>query len=398
MDPPGIIGIIGIIGVVDQILAASVKLGLDWKEAPEDTKSFMGELEGLSKVLSETLNNVIKNPDFAAAFQGRHSSVLSSDSALLSTCQKELDDLLGRIRKGGYGRRLGWDRMKAAFLSERTQTAVENLQRRCIMLNSMVAIDNIALSANTNLDVRSTRRELAEDRVSDQKRKILDWISSSANFEAQQADNIDRRQPGTGQWLLDSQQFRDWITKDKQTLFCPGMPGAGKTMVASIIIERLQQQYRDDKSIGLAYAFYNFRRQHEQSPRDILASLLSQLPLSTVEIKTMIQQISSLFAKVYVVVDALDECQPNGGYRHDLLAAILNLHNTCNVNFLATSRHIPEIEIYFEGCSIIEIQATDSDVREYLDGHMSRLPSFVQKSSPLREEIKTSIVQAVKGM
>ncbi|KAF6830767.1 ankyrin repeat protein [Colletotrichum musicola] len=418
MDPSGIIGIIGVVG---QILAASVKLGLDWKEAPADTKSFIGELEGLSKVLSETLNNVIKNPDFAAAFQGKHSSVMSSDSALLSTSQKELDDLLGKIRKGGDGRRFGWDRMKAAFLNERTQTAVENLQRRCNMLNSMVAIDNIALSANTNLEVRSTRRELAEDRVSDQKRRILDWISSSANFEAQQADNIERRQAGTGQWLLDSQQFRDWITKDRQTLFCPGMPGAGKTMVASIIIERLQQEYRDDKSIGLAYVFYNFRRQHEQSPRDILASLLSQLyrghvadckyvedtyknhdngkgPLSTKEIVALIQEISSSFAKVYMVIDALDECQPNNGHRHDLLTAILDLQNTCNVSFLATSRHIPDIERYFEGCSTIEIQATDSDVGECLDGHMSRLPSFVQKSSPLQEEIKTSIVQVVKGM
>ncbi|KAF6821760.1 ankyrin repeat protein [Colletotrichum plurivorum] len=275
MDPSGIIGVVG------QILAASVKLGLDWKEAPEDTKNFIGELEGLSKVLSETLSNVVKNPDFAAAFQGKHSSVLSSDSALLSICQKELDDLLGKIRKSGDGRRFGWERMKATFLNERTQTAVENLQRRCNMLNSMVAIDNIALSANTNLEVKSTRREIAEAQ----------------------------------------------------------------------------------------------------------------------EITSLIQHTSSSFRKVYLVIDALDESTSDNGYCHDLLATILeDIRNICNVNLLATSRKIPEIEAYFENCNTIEIQAIDSDVSRYLDGHMSQLPSFVGKSCDLQEQIKTSIIQAVEGM
>lgn len=423
MDPSGILGIIGVVG---QILAASVKIGLNWKDAPEDTKNFLSELEGLNKVLSETLNNIIKNPDFAAAFRGKQSSVLSSlvtsddDSTLMFTCKKELDDLLLKLQKGFNSHRFGWERIKATFLNERTQTAVENLQRRCQMLNSIIAIDNTALTANTNLEVKSTRRELAEDRTSDLKRRILDWISPT-DFETQQADNIERRQAGTGQWLLDSQQFQNWITNDRQTLFCPGMPGAGKTMVSSIVIEHLQQLHRDDKSIGLAYAFYNFRRQHEQSPREILSNLLRQLyqrqvtdckhvqtsyknhesgnrPLSTEEIATLIQQISSSFAKVYLVVDALDECQPNNGYRHGVLAVMLALHDSCNVNFLATSRHIPEIEAYFEGCSAIEIQATDWDVRTYLDGHISQLPSFVQRSRDLQEEIKASIVRNVEGM
>jgi hypothetical protein len=76
-------------------------------------------------------------------------------------------------------------------------------------------------------------------------------------------------------------------------LFCPGIPGAGKTIVASIVIKYLfdKFQHRDirgdgdiqDRSIqnndriGIAYLYCNFHRQKEQKAEELLASLLKQL-------------------------------------------------------------------------------------------------------------------------
>ncbi len=63
-----------------------------------------------------------------------------------------------------------------------------------------------------------------------------------------------------------------------------------------------------------------------------------------------------------------------------------------------TSRFIPEIVKNFEGSISLEIRASDEDVRRYLEGHMSRLPSFVLRGLDLQEEIKTEIIKAVDGM
>jgi hypothetical protein len=53
----------------------------------------------------------------------------------------------------------------------------------------------------------------------------------------------------------------------------------------------------------------------------------------------------------------------------------------------------------FDGRStLLEIRANDEDVQRYLDGHMSRLPSFVLRRHDLQEEIKTEIIKAVDGM
>jgi hypothetical protein len=69
-------------------------------------------------------------------------------------------------------------------------------------------------------------------------RVIINW-HSSVDHATQQSDFISRRQEGTGQWLLNSDEFQAWLNKSKQTLFCPGIPGAGKTMITSIVVNYL---------------------------------------------------------------------------------------------------------------------------------------------------------------
>ncbi|KAK2745972.1 ankyrin repeat protein [Colletotrichum kahawae] len=427
MDPSGIIGIIGVAG---QILATCTKLGLNWRDAPADAKKFKSEVDGLQKTLWETYNHLIQNPDFISAFEGKHSAVLSNlaapsnsdDSAMLFTCKTELEDVLKGLQKRLGGSRFGWERLKATFSNEKTQSAIENVQRRCQDINSKILIDNTAILVNTNLEVRSTRKELTERHLDEKKREILDWITP-IDFAAQQIDNLERRQEGTGQWLLESPEFQTWIDEDRKTLFCPGMPGAGKTMLSSIVIEHLQDRFGQDSTVGIAYLFCNFRRHKEQKPRDLLASILKQLywampaglndvektyekhkspkdhtPMSTPEVIACLRSVISCFDKVYILADALDEFRGDEGYRDELLKTVLGLSTTANVNILATSRHIPEIESYFDDAPSVEIRATDEDVMEFLDGHMHKLPQAVRKSNELQSEVKRSIVRAVQGM
>jgi Cdc6-like AAA superfamily ATPase len=260
------------------------------------------------------------------------------------------------------------------------------------------------------------------ERQDDQERRtILDWLTP-INYGDQQSDLIGRRQAGTGKWLLNSDEFQSWLNKDRQTLFCPGIPGAGKTMIASIVVDHVLTKFRDNSSIGIAYLYCNFRRQEEQKPVDLLASLLKQLiqRRSSVpkiamdiykhhnnertrpsfhEISTILQAIVADYSRTFIIIDALDECQISDGGRRRFLAELFNLQVRTRANFLATSRFIPEIEKEFTGRSTkLEIRASDDDLQTYLDGHMLRLPSFVSHSEDLRNEIKTAIINAVDGM
>jgi hypothetical protein len=250
--------------------------------------------------------------------------------------------------------------------------------------------------------------------------KILNWLTP-IDYGRQHSDFFERRQPGTGLWLLDSVKYQDWLKTNKQTLFCPGIPGAGKTILTSIVVDDLYNRFRSDATIGIAYVYCNFRRKDEQKIDDLLANLLKQLAQSQVslpgsikdlyslhekdrtrppsyDISRALQSVAGLYSRVFVIVDALDECQVSDGCQKRFLSELFNLQTNCSANIFATSRFIPEITGKFDRSMSLEIRASKDDVKRYLKDHIRELASFVQENRQLREEITTGISEAVDGM
>jgi hypothetical protein len=251
-------------------------------------------------------------------------------------------------------------------------------------------------------------------------RIIADWLTP-IDYGPQHSDYFKSRQPGTGQWLLDSPKFHAWLETDEQTVFCPGIPGAGKTILTSIVVDYLYSKHEIDPSIGIAYIYCNFRRKDEQKIDDLLASLLKQfiqeqssVPNSVKtlynqhknkrtrpsldEISKTLNSVIPYYSRAYIVIDALDECQLSNGCRSTFLSSIFSLQAKTGAKLFATSRPIPDIQELFKGCLSLEILASDEDVGKYLNGHKSRLPAFVLRKPELQEEIMTEIVKAVEGM
>jgi hypothetical protein len=177
----------------------------------------------------------------------------------------------------------------------------------------------------------------------------------------------------------------DRLHQRNQTLFCPGIPGAGKTMSAAIVIDNLYAEFYPSANVGIAYIYCTFRRHYEQNLTDLLASLAKQLiqalpsvpqsiqrldeqhypkrtRLSLNEISQVLQSAVLNYSKAFIVIDALDECQSSGGARNQLLAELFNLQAKTAVNLFVTSRLIPEIEKEFAGRSMqLKIRAKDEE-------------------------------------
>jgi hypothetical protein len=269
-------------------------------------------------------------------------------------------------------------------------------------------------------DIKEVRNGITQLRKHNEYQAVLDWLTP-VDYATQQSDFISRRQEGTGQWLLDSDQFRNWVDQSNQTLFCPGIPGAGKTMMTSTVVEHLQTRFRNDSSVGIAYIYCNFRRQHEQKPTDLIMSLLKQLIQrrpsvlkginalykrhndertrpSYDEISNALQSVLTNYKRIFIIIDALDECQASDGSRRKFLSEVSNHQAKMGVSLFATSRSILDITNMFQGVTSLEIRASYEDVQIYLSGHMSRLPSCVSGKPLLQEKIKAEIIKAVDGM
>ncbi|KAK2810116.1 hypothetical protein FQN50_003311 [Emmonsiellopsis sp. PD_5] len=431
-------GVISVISLVYQITQTMVRFGFDWREAPEDVKSFLAQLQALKTVLAETRANITLSTEFADAFQdqNRESSLLSQlgDAApdttdtkvLLLECQQKLQDLLKDLNRRGSRLQAGrdrpiWERFKAAFMAKNLRSSVENLHRQCQILNNLVMIDTAVLAAATYNEVKETRAENQIWQRSESSRQILSWLAET-DYGARLSDYLSQRQEGTGGWILNKDELKRWMESDgKCTLFCPGLPGAGKTVMASIIINELYTQFRKDDNIGITFYFCDFRSSDERKAERMLASLLRQLLYkdaslppavedlyvtherkgtrpSAKELASALRSVLGRYSRVFIVVDALDEWQTPNDPLDPILKTIFGLQDQYNVNLLATSRFIPEITVQFEKSLSFEIHASDSDVEEYLRENMSQLPTFVRANAALQGEIIGGITKAVDGI
>ncbi|KAI8648834.1 hypothetical protein NCS56_01499400 [Fusarium sp. Ph1] len=176
---------------------------------------------------------------------------------------------------------------------------------------------------------------------------ILDWIIDTS-FGAQQSDTLARMQPGTCQWLLGTVEYPKWVENGSRILYCPGIPGGGKTVVCSFVIDDLKTRFAADTTVGLAYIYCNAKNQQNQDIRMLLASVLRQLcqrwPAIPDAVKSLhnqhirrqtkprieelykaIETVSALFKRIYLVVDALDEWKDIKADRSLMLRELLSI-------------------------------------------------------------------------
>jgi hypothetical protein len=262
------------------------------------------------------------------------------------------------------------------------------------------------------IDEEQKKRELAELRF-----RILAWLSP-IDHASQQHDKISSQQAGTCGWFIESEKYKAWLqATSEQTLFCPGIPGAGKTVLLSVVVADLWQRHSQGGDVATAFFFCDFKRQNEQTVNGILMSLLKQLvesraclsqsvqdlytaaqegrgrPLHAGIVKA-IQKEVQYYAKVFILVDALDECDVNA----EILSVLFDLQAKCGFKFFATSRHVPEIANRFEGTGVIAVHASRGDVQMYLDAQIRSRPKLAKLDHTLQEEIKSRIVESVEGM
>ncbi|KXJ85309.1 hypothetical protein Micbo1qcDRAFT_223463, partial [Microdochium bolleyi] len=215
-----------------------------------------------------------------------------------------------------------------------------------------------------------------------------------------------------GQWLLSDTRFTKWRDGSGHRLLCSGIPGAGKTVLASIAIRDLQSISRNG-SRACVYVYFNHREPERENLRKVVLSLLAQLvhlqgetyePSQAVKevhdrfrLKGMHPTLSEsidileaevkVYSRVYLVVDAVDECSDNQPHsnREEFLHFVRGLPD--NVSVLLTSRPDEGIRRRVKADCEIPVKASADDLRSYIETRLDsrgRTGALIRSAIPLK--------------
>ncbi|KAK0636779.1 ankyrin repeat-containing domain protein [Bombardia bombarda] len=274
--------------------------------------------------------------------------------------------------------------------------------------------------------VDKSQRLLAEFIDDEGAAKVNAWLSP-VNVGANHKAASSLRHAESGTWFLDGDVFQTWLREDNSFLWLHAIPGAGKTVLASSIINYLQDNVQS-KDVGLAYFYCDYKDVQKQQPSKVLGTILAMLakqnrdvferiqtffldqlkqsPTFTADFDELLNNFSTFlddhFKSAIIVVDALDESDV--GSWDCLTRAFKFLHEQCNsVKIIVTSRNELPIARAFEGLPNTSIEQMDvlSDIRDFISAEIS--DKIAQRKLKLRDPdlervIRESLVEGSKGM
>ncbi|KAI0533148.1 hypothetical protein GGR58DRAFT_521933 [Xylaria digitata] len=262
-----------------------------------------------------------------------------------------------------------------------------------------------------------------------QKTTILDYcLPPNASIPEIHRDRKAQQEPETCKWLSREGHFRSWLKPSdfpgtRPRFICiHGIPGAGKTVLASSIIETTASKCKA-KGYAFYYCLYS-RKRDETVPflRWVLRQLCKQkrnmilqkfqeaydteMALSVDDLLECLEQVSLMYDKgVYIIVDAVDESNP----RENLLRVLVRIgteERFRKVSLLITSREESEImePIYQLKNSCARISMSNKNVRDdlkrYVHEKLTKAPAFRrwEGDDAFLEEVETILTQKANGM
>ncbi|KAL9133097.1 MAG: hypothetical protein Q9175_005728 [Cornicularia normoerica] len=316
----------------------------------------------------------------------------------------------------------GWKKVGKTFTwpfeKDEIQKILNTIERQKLLFTFARQNDHIGLSKAIKGDIEDVHKRVnkigegvTKLQISEKHDKVRLWLAGpdpSSNYNRA----LSKRHKGTGSWLLENAVFRDWKQDSGpgSVIWLYGIPGCGKTILCSTILEHVLNNYAQMSNIAVLYFFFDFNDNDKQQHEGMIRSLLSQLSMHCAsvspELETLysscmnggrkptfealletLHQMTTAFENTFIVLDALDECKE----RPELLADIERLVSweDTDLRILATSRREKNISAL-----------VNADIRAYVHDQLQTNKKLQrwQNKLEVQMEIEETLMKKANGM
>jgi Cdc6-like AAA superfamily ATPase len=394
------------------------------KEVPKSFRHVKTELPLLATTLAQLKDAL----DTTSAVDGATKALVP----VIAGCAEEVEKLDAILKnvlpKNNDSLRIkGKKAIVSLHMDHKVQSITETLRNYVAILTFYYAAASSTLQPLTGRVLLKSSHTVQTDSPIDAKLcKMRQWLSApdpSTNYQKA----LKLRQANTGSWLLECDAYTEWKRSVTTPLWLYGIPGCGKTILSSTILENVLQHCQDDPGKVTAYFFFDFNNALKQDPEIMLCSLLCQLSEQAIKIPpsldalfsscqdgqrqpstdalmNALQSITQDFPQTYILLDALDECTQRGELM-EMLETIMGWKEP-NLHLVVTSRREHDIEsslvksVDSQNQICLQSAIVDKDIQRYVRQRLSkdrRLQKW-EKDASTKAQIESVLMSGAKGM
>ncbi|KAG2040633.1 hypothetical protein BDR03DRAFT_96214 [Suillus americanus] len=438
MDPiTGNVAILQLVQKTARVSASLYRYVASVRDAPSSCKRLLDQCNSIRGVLTTVMDiekDKILPGDLRRAF-----SLLIAENGPVAKLDSEMKNLLpNNLTKGKLSEQ---SRSTWPFKEEETGAIADRLRQYYVDITVILATDswNTMVKASSQgvqeLRVDSTTQEVREK--AEERQKFLQWMDPMYCTETQ-ATCHGQRSPGTGCWIFHADEYKTWNTSDHAFLWLNGQPGHGKTILASSVIDEIQESSEAEPQT-LGYVYCNFRDDRTTSAAAVLRSLVVQLlqqsqddwiteirkpwiywqqegdlpslrnlwyqrrdakppPTDLGFLRKLLVEASTLVRRPVLVIDALDECKDYP----DLVEHLVNLAEDARLRLFVTGRSEPEIQDAFLDLPTMSLKDSaeqmKADICTYITEQLKTQKKLSRLSDTLKETILEKLLEKAEGM
>ncbi|KAK4867343.1 hypothetical protein LT330_000853 [Penicillium expansum] len=310
----------------------------------------------------------------------------------------------------------------------RFSNVISGMARHRALIESQASLSQIADSQESRRLVDDRHNAEVQYQSLRRSRTVFNWLRAP-DVEGHQYNLTKTRAdyPGTGRWLLDNQAFKDWFDPNYPSipplLWLNGIPGAGKTVLASLAIEEAQKLIPKPTVLF----FYCKHGDPERNSflalaRSLLAQILEQdqnmllyfyqeccdskeaVLTSPVKVTKLLEFAFKNCKSAYIIIDGLDECERD--QRKGIvqwfrtLVESLPIIEPWRLRCLFTSQNDSLARKDFDEIASLTIGPDDikNDLQGFCQREADQLRASLYISEDMADSISATVTQQAGGM
>ncbi|KAG1721344.1 hypothetical protein EDB19DRAFT_2044402 [Suillus lakei] len=433
MDP--ITSGVTILQVVQTIAQASALLYgyiASVRNAPSSCQRLLDQWNSIRGVLATVMDI---EDDRSLPDNLRHAlSLLITKDGPVAKLDAELKNLLPNNLASGKMSKI--TRLTWPFKEKEAGVIADRLKQYYLDITTILAIDSWNTIKEIDQGVKEVKlgvQGLIEDSAAqkvrekaEEREKFLQWMSPVSCTDKHEASSR-QRHPGTGRWIFYNDEYVAWNKSDSAFLWLNGQPGHGKTILASSVIDGIQDS-REAEPQTLAYFYCNFRDDRTTIAAAVLRSLVVQLlqeskddwitkirgsgpqeegdlvslqklwkqksdgascPTDLGFLRKLLVEASTLVRLPVLVIDALDECKEYP----ELVKHLVNLPEHARLRLFVTGRNEQAIQDAFHGLSTVSLKDSAEQMKADIHAHIAEQLQAQKQLSRLPDALKKTILE-----